>query len=180
MRRRGKTAPAVTAVGAAAAAVAAALALGGCGGGGGSPRPEPARVADACVLVTRTEAGGAIGETVTAGVLGTRPADGGAPCVFYGPAAAEPHRPDSVQADSVRVTLVQGSAASGAYGAYRTTPGVRPQRVAGYGQSAFYDGSSSLNVLQDGCYVRILISRANGAPLLSAEEKLAREILPKL
>jgi hypothetical protein len=57
---------------------------------------------------------------------------------------------------------------------------VRPQRVAGYGQSAFYDGSSSLSVLDDGSYVRILISRADGAPLLSAEEKLAREILPRL
>jgi hypothetical protein len=164
---------------AAATAVTAALALGGCTGGG-SAKPAPAAVANACALVTRTEAGGAIGETVTAGVLGAKPGAGGAPCVFYGPDAARPHHPDSIASDSVRVALLQGSAAADAYAAYRTSHGVRPQRVAGYGQSAFYDGSSSLNILQNGCYVRILISRANGAPLLSAEEKLAREILPKL
>lgn len=176
-RRAGGGAGSAAAVGAAAAL----LALGGCGGGGGrSAAPEPAPVANACALVTRTEAGGAIGETVTPGMLGTKPVDGGEPCVFYGPDAAEPHLPDSVQSDSVQVTLVQGAAASGAYATYRTAPGVRPQRVAGYGQSAFYDGSRSLNVLQNGSYVRILISRANGAPLLSAEEKLAREILPQL
>jgi hypothetical protein len=163
----------------AATAAAAALALGACSGGG-SAEPAPVPVANACALVTRTQAGGAIGETVTTGVLGTKPVGGGAPCVFYGPDAAEPHRPDSVASDSVRVALVEGSAASGAYAAYRTSHGVRPQRISGYGQSAFYDGSSSLNILQDGSYVRILISRANGAPLLSAEEKLAREILPKL
>jgi hypothetical protein len=174
MGRRAKAVLATT-----AAAAALAMAAGGCGGGSAAP-PAPARVANACALVTQDEAGGAIGETVSTGVLGTKAADGGAPCVFYGPDAAEPHHPDSVQSDSVRVALVDGSAASGAYAAYRTSPGVRPQRVAGYGQSAFYDGSSSLNVLQNGCYVRILISRANGAPLLSAEEKLAREILPKL
>ena len=179
MRRRLCRTPLIPAA-IAAAVAATALLLAGCGGGGGPARPEPAPVANACVLVTRAEAGGAIGETVTNGVLGSKPPSGGAPCVFYGPDAAQPHRPDSVQSDSVRVTLVRGSGAAGGYTAYRTSPGVRPQRVAGYGQSAFYDGSSSLNVLQNGCYVRILISRANGAPLLSAEEKLAREILPKL
>lgn len=166
-------------LGATAAAAALAATLGACGGGG-SAKPAPAPVANACALVTRAEAGGAIGETVTAGFLGTKPVGGAAPCVFYGPDAAAPHRPDSVAPDSVRVAFMQGSAASDAYAAYRTSHGVRPQRVAGYGQSAFYDGSSSLNILQNGCYVRILISRANGAPLLSAEEKLAREILPKL
>lgn len=167
------------ALAATAAATALAMTLDACSGGG-TAKPAPAPVANACALVTRTEAGGAIGETVSAGVLGTKPVGGGAPCVFYGPDAAEPHRPDSTASDSVRVALVEGSAAADAYAAYRTSHGVRPQRVAGYGQSAFYDGSSSLNILQNGCYVRILISRANGAPLLSAEERLAREILPKL
>jgi hypothetical protein len=138
---------------------------------------------DSCSVVTQEQAAGAIGATVTAGVLGTATVEGGLACVFYGAAAPSPHTPDVAQPDSVRVVVVKGPDAVTWYDDYETK--VRPQAVAGYGDQAYFDGSASLSVLKgtevnDSAYLRIAVSPAGAPPSLSDEERLATAILPLL
>ena len=63
---------------------------------------------NSCTVVTRAEAGSAIGESVTPGVLGNATVEGGLACVFYGPSAPTPATPNVAQPDSVRVVVVEG------------------------------------------------------------------------
>jgi hypothetical protein len=133
---------------------------------------------DSCSKVTATEAASAIGSSVTKGVLGSATVEGGLACVFYGPSALKPRRPNVAQPDSVRVVIVKGPDALKWYNNYRTKVHARP--ISGYGSEAFYDGYASLSVLIGDYYVRIAVSPAAAPPSLKDEEKLAKEILPSL
>lgn len=133
---------------------------------------------DSCSVVTRAEAASAIGQSVSAGVLGNATVEGGLACVFYGPSAPIVRTPNIAQPDTVRVVVVEGAAALRWYNNYRSL--VHPQPVAGLGQRAYYDGYASLSVYSGGDYLRIAISPADGPPSLSEEKQLAAVIVPKL
>ncbi len=133
---------------------------------------------DSCSVVTQAVAASAIGETVTAGVLGNATVEGGLACVFYGPSAPSPHDPNVAQADSVRVVVVEGSDAATWYNDYKSK--VHPQAITGYGDQAYYDGDASLSVMKGDYYLRVAVSPAGAPPSLQDEEKLATAILPSL
>jgi hypothetical protein len=133
---------------------------------------------NSCSVVTQAEAASAIGQAVTPGVLGHATVEGGLACVFYGPSAPTPANPDVAQPDSVRVVVVVGSDALTWYNDYKSKVSARP--VTGYGDKAYYDGYASLSVLDGDCYLRVAVSPADAPPSLSAEEKLAAAIVPKL
>ena len=135
---------------------------------------------NSCSVVTQPEAAAALGSSVTPGVLGNATVEGGLACVFYGPSTTTPTNPNVAQPDSVRVVVVKGPDAVTWYNNYKSTPGLTPQAISGYGDQAYYDGYASLNVLKGDSYVRIAVSPAGAAPSLSAEEQLATAILPKL
>jgi hypothetical protein len=145
------------------------------GGGGGEGGIDNF---DSCSVVTQAEAAGAIGTTVTAGVLGSATVEGGLACVFYGPSSPTPHDPNTAQADSVRVVVVEGSDALTWYNDYKSK--VNAQAITGYGDQAFYDGDASLSVMKGNDYLRVAVSPAGGPPSLSDEEMLATAILPSL
>jgi hypothetical protein len=133
---------------------------------------------DSCSVVTQAQAGTALGQSVSSGVLGSATVEGGLACVFYGPSAPSPHTPNVAQIDSVRVVVVKGPNALTWYNNYKAT--VAAQTVAGYGDQAFYDGYASLSVLKGDYYLRIAVVPAAAAPSLTSEEQLATAILPKL
>jgi hypothetical protein len=128
--------------------------------------------------VTESEAASAIGQSVTAGVLGKATVEGGLACVFYGSSAPKPRDPDVAQADSVRVVVVKGSDALRWYDDYKSK--VPAQPISGFGDKAYYDGAASLSVLKGDAYLRIAISPLDAPPSLTDEEKLASAILAKL
>jgi hypothetical protein len=111
-------------------------------------------------------------------VLGNATVEGGLACVFYGPSAPTPRDPNVAQADSVRVVVVHGPKALVWYENYKSK--VSPQPESGLGDQAFYDGVASLNVLLGDYYLRIAVVPAGAPPSLTAEEQLARAVLPKL
>ena len=131
-----------------------------------------------CSIVTQAEAASAIGESVTAGVLGSATVEGGLACVFYGPSAISPKDPNVAQPDSVRVVLVKGSDATRWYNDYHSK--VPAQPISGYGDKAFFDGAASLSVLKGQDYLRIAVAPAGAPPSLKDEEALASAILPDL
>jgi hypothetical protein len=133
---------------------------------------------DSCSVVTQAEAASALGQSVTAGVLGNATVEGGLACVFYGPSAPTPRDPNVAQADSVRVVVVRGPKAVTWYQNYKSKVSAQP--IAGYGDQAYYDGYASLSVLLADYYLRIAVAPAGAPPSLSAEERLAAAILPKL
>jgi hypothetical protein len=133
---------------------------------------------DSCSVVTSTEAASALGQAVTAGVLGNATVEGGLACVFYGPSALAPRNPNVAEADSVRVVVVHGSKALTWYQDYKSKVSAQP--VTGYGDQAYYDGYASLSVLKGDYYLRIAVSPAGAPPSLSAEKQLAAAILPEL
>ncbi len=133
---------------------------------------------DSCTVVTQAEAAAAIGETVTAGVLGNATVEGGLACVFYGASSPMPHDPNVAQPDSVRVVVVEGTDALTWYDDYKSK--VSPQAITGYGDQAYFDGVASLNIMKGNSYTRIAIAPAGAAPSLPDEEKLATAILPSL
>lgn len=133
---------------------------------------------NSCSVVTRAEAAGAIGESVTSGVLGDATVEGGLACVFYGPSAPTPTTPNVAQPDSVRVVVVEGSHALTWYNDYRAK--VHAQPISGFGDRAYYDGYASLSVLKGDRYLRIAVIPAGASASLSDEEKLATAVLPKL
>jgi hypothetical protein len=147
-----------------------------------SAASSPVRTAkgnfDSCTVVTQAEAADALGQSVSAGVLGNATVEGGLACVFYGPASPGPHNPNVAQPDSVRVVVVKGPNATHWYTDYKSK--VRAQPIAGYGDQAYYDGYASLSVLKGDCYLRIAVSPAGAPPSLADEKKLAAAILPKL
>jgi hypothetical protein len=133
---------------------------------------------DSCSVVTSAEAASALGQAVTPGVLGNATVEGGLACVFYGPSAPTPRDPNVAQADSVRVVVVQGPKALVWFENYKSKVSAQPE--SGYGDQAYYDGYASLSVLKGDYYLRIAVVPAGAAPSLTAEEQLARAILPKL
>ena len=144
-------------------------------GGGGS---ATAAGFDSCSAVTQADAAAAVGESVSAGVLGDAVVEGGLACVFYGPSAPTPHTPNAPQADTIRVVVVKGTDASHWYEDYKSKTHGSP--VTGYGDQAFYDGFASLSVMKGSAYVRIAVAPAGAPPSLTDEEKLATAILPRL
>jgi len=72
---------------------------------------QPAGTAnfDSCSVVTQPEAASALGQSVTAGVLGQATVEKGLACVFRGSSAPTPHDPSVAQPDSVRVVVVKGA-----------------------------------------------------------------------
>ena len=133
---------------------------------------------NSCSVVTEAQAASALGQPVSAGVLGHATVEGGLACVFYGPAAPSPRNPNVVQADTVRVVVVTGPDALKWYKDYRSKVSAQP--VGGYGDQAYYDGYASLSVLKGGRYLRLAVVPAGAPPSLPAEEKLAAAILPRL
>ncbi|HUO74378.1 MAG TPA: hypothetical protein VMU39_26635 [Solirubrobacteraceae bacterium] len=128
--------------------------------------------------MTRAEAATAIGQAVTAGVLGSATVEGGLACVFYGPSAPSPRNPNVAQSDSVRVVVVKGSRALAWYNDYKSR--VRAQPISGYGDHAYYDGYASLSVLKGDAYLRIAVAPAGAPPSLADEKRLAATVLPRL
>ncbi len=129
-------------------------------------------------MVTQAEAASALGQAVSAGVLGKATVEGGLACVFYGPSAPTPRDPNAAQADSVRVVVVRGPDALTWYQNYKSKVSAQP--VTGYGDQAYYDGYASFSVLKGDYYLRIAVVPAGAPPSLTAEEQLAAAILPKL
>jgi hypothetical protein len=133
---------------------------------------------DSCSVVTSAEAASALGQAVTPGVLGKATIEGGLACVFYGPSAPTPRDPSVDQVDSVRVVVVHGPKALTWYQDYKSKVSAQPE--SGYGDQAYYDGYASLSILKGDYYLRIAVVPAGAPPSLTAEEQLARAILPKL
>ena len=142
------------------------------------PVPAAAGNFDSCSVVTSAEAASALGQAVTQGVLGHATIEGGLACVFYGPSAPTPRDPNVSQADSVRVVVVRGPEALTWYQDYKSKVSAQPE--SGYGDQAYYDGYASLSILKGDYYLRIAVIPAGAPPSLTAEEQLARAILPKL
>jgi hypothetical protein len=133
---------------------------------------------DSCSVVTETQAAAALGEMVSAGVLGNATVEGGLACVFYGPSAPTPHVPNTAQGDTVRVAVVEGAEALSFYNDYEMKTMGQP--ITGYGDQAFYDGYASLSVMKGSYYVRVAVAPAGSPPSLMAEEMLVTAILPAL
>lgn len=133
---------------------------------------------NSCLVVTQAEAAQALGQPVSAGVLGHATVEGGLACVFYGPSAPSPRDPNVAQADTVRVVVVTGADALKWYQDYRSKVSAQP--VTGYGDRAYYDGYASLSVLTGDQYLRIAVAPVGAPPSLPAEKKLAAAILPHL
>jgi hypothetical protein len=141
---------------------------------------------NSCSVVTRAEAASALGQEVTAGVLGHATVEGGLACVFYGPSVPPVLRnPDEAVGDSVRVVVVKGPNALKWYKDYESK--VKAQPVSGIGNQAFFDGYASLSVLKGSYYLRdAVIPPPIPSPkqyvqlVLKDEEQLARAILPRL
>lgn len=141
---------------------------------------------NSCSVVTRAEAASALGQQVTAGVLGHATVEGGLACVFYGPSVPPTLRdPDVPVGDSVRVVVVKGPNAVKWYQDYESK--VKAQPVSGIGDKAFFDGYASLSVLEGNYYLRDAVSpppipspKKYVQLVLKDEEQLAKAILPKL
>ncbi|HXP19814.1 MAG TPA: hypothetical protein VN840_09240 [Streptosporangiaceae bacterium] len=142
------------------------------------PAPAAAGNLDSCSVVTSAEAASALGQAVTPGVLGNATVEGGLACVFYGPSAPTPRDPNVSQVDSVRVVVVRGPKALAWYQDYKSKVSAQPE--SGYGDQAYYDGYASLSILKGDYYLRVAVIPAGAPPSLTAEEQLARAILPKL
>lgn len=133
---------------------------------------------NSCSVVTRAEAAAAIGQSVSAGVLGHATVEGGLACVFYGPSAPKQRDPNVAQPDTVRVAVVKGANAAKWYKDYKSKVHAQPE--SGYGDQAFYDGYASLSVLKGDYYLRVAVAPLDAPPSLKDEERLATAILPKL
>lgn len=135
---------------------------------------------NSCSVVTQAQASSALGQPVSAGVLGNATVEGGLACVFYGPSSPTPTTPNVAQPDTVRVVVVKGPNAMTWYNAYKSSPEVRAQPIPGYGDQAFWDGGASLSVLKGDTYLRVAVAAAGAAPSLSGAEQLATAVLPNL
>ncbi len=142
---------------------------------------------NSCSVVTSAEAASALGQKVTAGVLGHATVEGGLACVFYGPAAPPPtlRNADVPLGDSVRVVVVKGPNALKWYKDYEAK--VKAQAISGIGDHAFFDGYASLSVLKGNYYLREAVIPPPMPSLkkylqlvLKDEEQLANALLPKL
>ncbi len=126
-------------------------------------------------VITQSEAGAALGQTVKPAVRGRATVEGGVAGVFYGPQAPAGANPNIPVDDSVRVVLVTGPNALKYFKDYRSK--VKAQAIAGLGAQAYYDGYASLSVLKGDEYLRVAVAGPNS---LRAEEKLAADALPRM
>jgi hypothetical protein len=164
------------------AALAVGVALAGPSAGASthhskSKKPKPAKLSTSCTVVTQGQAGSALGQSVTPGVLGHATVEGGYACVFYGPNAPSTRDADVPVPDSVRVVLVTGSDALRWFNDYKSK--VPAQAIPGLGNQAYYDGTSSVSVLKGTEYLRVAVIGQTGISE-AAEEQLARDALPRM
>ncbi len=184
------------AVAALAACAVAACAFAACGSGsssagGTSTTPAPSgsggatptasssptkALATSMTVVTRAEAGAALGQTVKPPVLGHATVEGGVAAVFYGPHAPSGASADVPVNDSVRVVLVTGPDALKFFQDYRGK--VKAQAIGGLGDKAYWDGYASLSVLEGDEYLRIAVIGVKN--VLGAEKRLATDALPRM
>lgn len=128
-----------------------------------------------CSVITRAEAGAALGQQVKPPIRGKAYVEGGVACVFYGPQVPPGISPDVPIGDSVRVVLVTGPNAKKWFDDYRGKVNAKP--ISGLGDEAYYDGYASISVLKGSAYLRIAVGIANN---LAVEEMLARDALPRM
>jgi hypothetical protein len=131
---------------------------------------------NSCSIITRSQAGAALGQSVKPPVRGRATVEGGVACVFYGPHAPKGANADVPVTDSVRVVLVSGPKAKVYFDDYRSR--VHAQRISGLGNQAYYDGYASLSVLKGRYYVRIAVIGVRN--VLAAEKTLAVDALHRL
>ena len=148
--------------------------------GAGSSAPAAANgsaspTVNSLTVITQSEAGAALGQTVKPAVKGHATVEGGVVAVFYGPQAPAGANPNIPVDDSVRVVLVTGPNALKYFNDYRSK--VKAQPIAGLGDQAYYDGYASLSVLKGDEYLRVAVAGPNS---LRAEEKLAADALPRM
>jgi hypothetical protein len=141
------------------------------------PKHKTTALATSCTVVTQAQAGAALGQTVTAGVLGHATVEGGLACVYYGPNAPSTADADVPVPDSVRVVLVTGSDALKWFNDYKGK--VQAQSIPGLGNQAYYDGDASVSVLEGSEYLRVAVIGQTGISE-TAEEQLARDALPRM
>ena len=127
-------------------------------------------------IITRSEAGAALGQSVKSPVLGHATVEGGIAAVFYGPNAPAGANADVPVTDSVRVVLVTGPKALKYFNDYRSKVSAQP--IAGLGDKAYYDGYASLSVLKGDEYLRIAVIGVKN--ILNAEKKLAAAAVPRM
>jgi hypothetical protein len=133
-------------------------------------------LATSLTVITRAQAGAALGQPVTAPALGHATVEGGQAAVFYGPNAPSGASANVPVYDSVRVVLVSGPKAVNYFDDYRSK--VKAQTIAGLGDRAYWDGYASLSVLEGDEYLRVAVIGVRN--VLAAEEKLARDALPRM
>ena len=139
----------------------------------GSPAPA---ALTSMTIVTRAEAGAALGQTVKPPVRGHATVEGGVAAVFYGPQAPAGANADVPVTDSVRVVLVTGTDALKYFDDYRNK--VHAQPIVGLGDKAYYDGYASLSVLKGDEYLRVAVI---GVPhVLAAEKQLVAGVVPRM
>ena len=147
---------------------------------GGSSAPAATGPASATAtsrtVITRSEAGAALGQAVKPPVEGRATVEGGIAAVFYGPDAPVGANPDVPVADSVRVVLVTGPNALKYFNNYRSKVAALP--IAGLGDKAYYDGYASLSVLKGDEYLRVAVIGVKH--VLQAEERLAAGAVPRM
>jgi hypothetical protein len=131
---------------------------------------------NSCTIITRSQAGAALGQRVRPPVRGRATVEGGVACVFYGPRVPKGANPDSPVTDSVRVVLVSGPKAKAYFYDYRSK--VHAQPISRLGDRAYYDGFASLSVLKGHNYVRIAVIGVKNT--LAAERTLASDALHRL
>ena len=136
--------------------------------------PPAAGALTSRTIVTRAEAGAALGQTVKPPVLGHATVEGGIAAVFYGPNAPAGANADVPVTDSVRVVLVTGPKALKYFDDYRSKVSAQP--IAGLGDKAYYDGYASLSVLKGDEYLRIAVIGVKN--VLGAEKTLAAAAVP--
>jgi hypothetical protein len=151
----------------------AVLALFGSGAAGAA---STSSAPNSCTIITRSQAGAALGQSVRPPVRGRATVEGGVACVFYGPHVPKGANPDFPVADSVRVVLVSGPKAKAYFDDYRSK--VHAQPISGLGDRAYYDGFASLSVLKRHNYVRIAVIGVKN--VLAAEKTLAADALHRL
>jgi hypothetical protein len=132
--------------------------------------------ANSCTVVSRSQAGSALGKPVKAPVLGKATVEGGVACVFYGSSVPAGTNPDVPVNNSVRVVLVVGPKAKSFFDDYRGK--VRAQTISNLGDQAYYDGYASLSVLKGDEYVRIAVIGVS--KVLDAERALASDALANM
>jgi hypothetical protein len=133
-------------------------------------------VATSLTIITRSQAGAALGQAVKPPVLGHATVEGGVAAVFYGPNAPADASADVPVNDSVRAVLVTGPHALKYFNDYRSK--VKAQAIAGLGDKAYYDGYASVSVLKGDEYLRVAVIGVKN--VLGAEKKLAADALPRM